>query len=141
MMKYAEVAVDAPAGYNRTFTYSIPPGLDISPGRLVQVPFGPRIVPGIVFRLSNESSVQETRPISGASRDQSVLSPVHLALAEWVSDYYMAPLFECAALMMPPGLRERSLIHYSAATAPEPDRRLSPAQRRVHGLPGLQNKG
>ena len=130
-MKYAEVAVDAPAGYNRTFTYSVPPGLDISPGHLVQAPFGPRIVPGLVLRLSNESSVQETRPISGASRDQPALSPVHLALAEWISDYYMAPLFECAALMMPPGMRERSLTHYSATAAPAADLRLSPAQRRV----------
>ena len=131
MMKYAEVAVDAPAGYNRTFTYSIPPGLDISPGHLVHAPFGPRVLPGVVFRLSNESPVQEPRPVSGASRDQPVLSPVHLALAEWISDYYMAPLFECAALMMPPGLRERSLTHYSAAAEPADDPRLSPAQSRV----------
>ena len=130
-MKYAEVAVDAPTGYSRTFTYSIPTGLDISPGHVVQVPFGPRVLPGVVFRLSDESPVQKTRPITGASREQPVLSPVHLDLAEWISDHYMASLLECAALMMPPGIRERSLIHYSLTASPASEQRLSPAQRRV----------
>ena len=131
MMKYAEVAVDAPTGYDRTFTYSIPTGLTISPGHLVQVPFGPRVLPGVVFGLSNESPVPETRDVISTSRDQPILSPDHLALARWISDYYMAPLFECAALMMPPGIRERSLSYYSPTAAPAPSRGLSAAQRRV----------
>ena len=130
-MKYAEVAVDAPAGYNRTYTYSIPHGLDLSPGHLVQVPFGPRVLPGVVFGLSAESPVQQTRPIAGASRDQPVVSPAHLELARWISDYYMAPLYECAALMMPPGIRERSLTYYSPAPDSKPSQQLSPGQRRV----------
>ena len=130
MMKYAEVAVDAPAGYDRTFTYSIPAGLTISPGHLVQVPFGPRVLPGVVFGLSNESPVPETRDVTSTSRDQPILSLDHLALARWISDYYMAPLFECAALMMPPGIRERSLSYYSL-TQRTSGQRLSPPQRRV----------
>ena len=130
MMKYAEVAVDAPTGYDRTFTYSIPTGLTISPGHLVQVPFGPRVLPGVVFGLSNESPVPETRDVTSTSRDQPILSPDHLALARWISDYYMAPLFECAALMMPPGIRERSLSYYSL-TQRTSGQRLSPPQRRV----------
>ena len=130
MMKYAEVAVDAPTGYDRTFTYSIPTGLTISPGHLVQVPFGPRVLPGVVFGLSNESPVPETRDVISTSRDQPILSPDHLALARWISDYYMAPLFECAALMMPPGIRERSLSYYSL-TQRTSGQRLSPPQRRV----------
>ena len=37
-MKYAEVAVDAPLGVNRTLTYSIPPRMEVLPGQLVWVP-------------------------------------------------------------------------------------------------------
>lgn len=131
MMKYAEVAVDAPTGYDRTFTYSIPSGLTLKPGHLVHAPFGPRVLPGIVFRLSNESPVQETREITGASRDQPVLSPDHLSLARWISDYYMAPLYECAALMMQPGILERIRSYYSLAAEATSGQKLSPAQSRV----------
>ena len=131
MMKYAEVAVDAPTGYDRTFTYSIPAGLTVAPGCLVHAPFGPRVLPGVVFRLSDESPVQETREIISTSRDQPVLSPNHLALARWISHYYMAPLYECAALMMPPGILERIHSYYSKADEPAAGQKLSPAQRRV----------
>ena len=48
-MKFAEIAVDAPAGYGRTFSYSIPDGLVVNPGHLVIVPFGPRSRQGIVI--------------------------------------------------------------------------------------------
>ena len=43
----------------------------------------------------------------------------------------MAPLYECAALMMPPGIRERIHSYYSTATETTSGERLSPAQRRV----------
>ena len=48
-MKFAEVAVDAPTGHDRTFSYSIPDNLNIQPGQSVKVPFGPRTLQGIVF--------------------------------------------------------------------------------------------
>jgi primosomal protein N' len=40
MMRYAEVAVDAPVNHSRTFSYSIPDRFRIQPGQLVWVPFG-----------------------------------------------------------------------------------------------------
>lgn len=130
-MKYAEVAVDAPAGYNRTFTYSVPPGLSLKPGHLVHVPFGPRVLPGLVFGLSNESPVPETKDIVSTSREQPILSLDHLALARWISDHYMAPLYECATLMMPPGIRERIHTYYSATAEATSGQRLTPAQSLV----------
>ena len=130
MTKYAEVAVDAPAGYNRTFTYSIPPELTISPGQLVQVPFGARVLSGVVFQLSDEPQVTEAREIANVAYSRPVLSPHRLALARWTSSYYMAPLFDCAALMMPPGYPIRSYGYLSLARpAAEPE--LTPTQRRV----------
>ena len=130
MTKYAEVAVDAPAGYDRTFTYSIPPELSISPGHLVHVPFGSRVLSGVVFHLSDEPQVTETREIARVAYPQAVLSPHRLALARWTSSHYMASLFDCAALMMPPGypLRARGYLSLSRPTA---ELKLTTTQSRV----------
>lgn len=103
MTKYADVAVDAPVGYGRTFTYSVPLRMVLSPGHLVQVPFGPGFRMGVVFHVSDEPRLSETREVTLLAHMQPLLSPNTLALAKWISDYYRAPLFLCAALMMPPG--------------------------------------
>jgi primosomal protein N' (replication factor Y) len=130
MMKYAEVAVDAPTGYDRTFTYSTQPSMSLSQGHMVQVPFGPRVLPGIVFHLTNEPRVAETRDIVGVVHPEPVLSQHQLALARWISRYYMAPLFDCATLMTPPGLRIRSHVYLTLAQAPL-ETKLTPAQGKA----------
>ena len=38
VVRFAEVAVDAPAGHDRTFSYSIPPSLGAKIGQFVIVP-------------------------------------------------------------------------------------------------------
>ncbi|MCH7787786.1 MAG: hypothetical protein IIC22_09760, partial [Chloroflexi bacterium] len=62
-MRFAEVAVDAPAGYDRTFSYSIPQSLALRPGHLVQVPFGSRSLQGVVISLEAVPQVPQTRDI------------------------------------------------------------------------------
>ena len=116
-MRYAEVAVDAAVGYDRTFSYSVPPSLDVLPGQTVMVPFGPRRLQGVVFSLPPAPQVPETRDILSASQTGSVLSDTQLRLARWISDYYMSPLFEAASLMLPPGgrVRLKSYLTLSAA--------------------------
>jgi primosomal protein N' (replication factor Y) len=104
-MKYAEVAVDAPAGHERTFSYSIPEGLELVPGQLVRVPFGSRRLQGLVFSLSAEPNFPHTRDILSAAAAEPHLGPVQLELARWVSDRYMCSHFEAVAPMLPPGAR------------------------------------
>jgi primosomal protein N' (replication factor Y) len=110
-MGYAEVGVNSPIAQRRTFSYSIPPGLDLSVGQAVWVPFGSRTLQGIVFELTDSPAVEETRPIAGLVDARPLLTPVQIGLARWISDYYLAPLFGCAALMLPPGF-ERRLIAF-----------------------------
>ena len=112
-MVFAEVAVDAPVERRRTFTYSVPVGLDLRPGHLVRVPFGPRRVQGVVFGLAQDSQVAETRDVLGVVFEDEVLSETGLGLARWVSDYYMCSLFEAAAAMLPPGGRTRPRTYYA----------------------------
>ena len=131
-MAFAEVAVDSPAAPGRTFSYSIPDGLRVVPGHLVRVPFGRRTLGGLVMSLAELPQVAETRPILNTTGDWPVLTAVQLQLARWVSDYYVSPLFEAAAPMLPPGqrLRQRARLSIGAAMA-EGQPQLSPLQTRI----------
>ena len=131
-MVFAEVAVDAPVEHGRTFTYSVPPGLDLRPGHLVRVPFGPRRMQGVVFDLAQESQVAETRDVLSVVFEDEVLDDTGLDLARWVSDYYMCSRFEAAAAMLPPGGRTRPRTYYALRDDEEADTaRLTGLQTRL----------
>ena len=132
-MRFAEVAVDAPVGHSRTFSYSVPSSLEVDVGQLVRIPFGPRTLQGVVFSLPEFPQVAETRDIVGTTLDGLVLSDTQLRLAQWTSDYYMCPLFDAAALMLPPGGR-KTLKTYLTLSPPQPSSTppsLTPHQERV----------
>ncbi|MFC2007569.1 primosomal protein N' [Chloroflexota bacterium] len=135
-MRYAEVSVNSPAAQRRTFSYSIPSGLSIAVGQAVWVPFGNKILQGVVIELSPQPAVEETREISGVIESHPVLSAAHVSLARRISDYYLAPLFDAVALMLPPGFERKVLTFIS--TTPDPGNRdlssLSRDQRQVFEL-------
>ncbi|MDA1188977.1 MAG: primosomal protein N' [Chloroflexi bacterium] len=140
-MKYAEVAVDAPAGNNRTFTYSIPPDLTVSVGQVVRVPFGSRRLQGVVFSLEKEPNFPQTRDIADVVEDVPTLTDAQLGLVKWMSDYYMCSLFEAAALMLPPGSRVRAKVRISLTPEGQTvsEESLTDAQKRVVSY--LRNRG
>ncbi len=92
----------------------MPSGIDVALGQSVRVPFGSRILEGVVVDLPEFPAVEQTRDIVGVIEEAPTLSPASLALARWMSDYYLAPLFQCLALMLPPGLARKSLAFFSA---------------------------
>lgn len=108
-MGYAEVCVNAPTAQMRTFSYSIPPYLNIKPGQAVWVPFGQRLLQGIVLELTEQPAVAQTRDIAGIIDEKPFLSQSQLSLARWISDYYISPLFSAIALMLPPAFERRVL--------------------------------
>ena len=132
--RFAEVAVDAPAGNDRTFSYSLPDGMEASPGQFVVVPFGPRQVQGIVFELADHPQVEAVRPIMRVEGSAPVLSDVHLRLARWISQYYACSLFEAASPMLPPGGRFRIKSYFEAASESPASPELTPYRRRVFDL-------
>lgn len=95
-------------------TYIIPRELanELAPGQLVAVPYGERIVEGIVWRVHNEPPEEDEvlRPISTLLDPQPALLPHQRALAEWLAEYYVTPLAYTAMMMLPPGLIQRSKI-------------------------------
>jgi primosomal protein N' (replication factor Y) len=116
-MEYAEVSVNSPVAQRQTFSYAIPPGLSIQVGQAVLVPFGDKELQGIVLELTPHPSVTETREISGIIEPHPLLSASQVALARWISDYYLAPLFEAVALMLPPGFKRKLITHLSISPA------------------------
>jgi len=137
-MNYAEVAVNSP-GSRSTFCYAIPPGLKISAGQAVWVPFGSRVIQGIVFRLSDEPSVEETKEIAGIVTDFPLLSPTQIKLAQWISDHYFAPPFDALALMLPPGFERRAITCFQL-TDSQVNLPLTPEQRQtLHIIGGEKN--
>ena len=114
-MDYAEVCVNSPAARRRTFTYSIPQGLEVVPGQAVFVPFGAQILQGIVLHLTAQPAVEQTKDIISIIEPVPLLSSQHLKLAEWISEYYICPLFDAAALMLPPGFERKVLTYLTAS--------------------------
>ena len=106
---YAEIAVDAPVGPDRTFTYAVPPSMQLAPGQAVWVPFGPRPVAGVVFAVTdrNSSPVVELRDVAGVQDASPALQRHQLDLAWWLSHETRSSLYEAAALMLPFDYRRR----------------------------------
>ena len=108
-MPFAEVAVNAAAPIRQSFTYRLPDGLPLEVGHAVYVPFGTRTLQGIVLEVTDAPAFAEAREIEALIDPRPLLSPVHAALARWLSEYYLAPLFDCVSLMLPPGFKRRPL--------------------------------
>jgi primosomal protein N' (replication factor Y) len=138
-MNYAEVAVNSP-GSRSTFCYAIPARLNINVGQAVWVPFGSRIIQGIVVELSDQPSVEATKEIADLVTDCPVLSSLQIKLAQWISEHYLSPLFDAMALMLPPGF-ERQTITYFQLVDPQGDlSSLTPEQRQILHYMGGKKK-
>ena len=121
-MKFAEVAVDFPDDHSRTFTYSVPAAMGVVTGDLVWVPFGPRTLQGVVFELTDNSSVDldSVRPITARTLDGPFIARHLLKTAKWVAGHYRTTLFTACSLLLPPGASSR-LRTWLSEGEPKPD--------------------
>ena len=100
-------------------TYTVPTELQdrLCAGQLVAVPYGERLVEGIVWdsQLDDETwyaegQITSLRPISAILDPEPALLPHQRALAGWMAEYYVTPLAHIALMMLPPGLMQRSQV-------------------------------
>ncbi len=112
---YAEVSVNAP--FRQAFSYGIPPHLEVVPGHAVWVPFGARVLQGIVLETGPTPQYPETRDIEGLVEPEPLVDAARIAVARWISGYYLSPLFASVALMLPPAFERDpvTLVRLSAA--------------------------
>lgn len=88
------------------FDYSVPAGMDLPAGSVVQVPLGPRRIDGIVW----DSGLPEAQPVAAsrlrpvaAKHDMPPLSAPLRRLIDWTADYYIASPAAVARMALPGG--------------------------------------
>lgn len=134
----------------RLYSYRVPDDLvaTISVGHLVAIPFGERVTAGIVWALDasdelagadSPGSTSQLRTLIRLLLPDPVISEAHHALAEWIADYYAAPLADAARLMTPPGLLSSVREVLLPADPPEVGADLAPDAAMMLGL--LRERG
>jgi len=108
MFRFAEVAVPVPR--DGTFTYSIPEHLapELQVGSRVQVPFGSRVLSGIVLAVTETPPPGiELRPIASLLDDEPALPLSILEMARFAAEYYLAPIGEVVRSALPAPLSRK----------------------------------
>ena len=116
--RFAEVAVNTGQPSRLAFTYAVPEGMDPAPGQAVFVPFGPRVLQGIVLARPTATELSEVRPIAAVADPAPVLDATHITLSHWVADTYLSPIWDAVAVSLPPGYGQRPVTVISPVEIP-----------------------
>ena len=105
------VRVAVPVPLARLFDYHIPHGLPLpAVGARVRVPFAGRSLVGMCMEVAPANAHSETKAISEVMDSEPVLTPDLFALAQWMSDYYLHPIGEVLATMLPSHARKGTAL-------------------------------
>jgi primosomal protein N' (replication factor Y) (superfamily II helicase) len=120
MLQYCDVALPVPL--DQTFTYEVN-GAAPSIGARVLVPFSGQRLMGIVVRVHQDPPPPglEIKPVQQILDDAPLLPEELMRLADWIAQYYIAPLGEVLRSMMPLAAEVRRQFVY----------RITDAGRRV----------
>jgi primosomal protein N' (replication factor Y) len=129
-LPFAEVAVNSGQPSRMAFTYSVPAGLDPAAGQAVFVPFGPRILQGVVTARTATTPVEQVRPLAAIADPEPVLDETHIVIAKWLSETYLAPLWDCLAVCLPSGYGQRPVVMVSPVDIP-PLLPIYPQDRKI----------
>ncbi len=108
----------------RSFHYLVPSALEVSvqPGVRVMAPFGPRERVGFVVRVVETSPIPRLKPLRRAIDPAPVIDAERLALASWLSGYYVCSLGEALAAIVPSDIRltSEAASAYTSRPSEEP---------------------
>ena len=111
MPAYCEVALPVPL--DRVFTYAVREGQLPQRGARVIAPFRNEKLIGVVTALSGEAPADfEARYLETVLDEEPLLSDRLLELAEWMAQYYLAPLGEVLRGMLPLMAEVRRTVYY-----------------------------
>src|SRR5271170_2166493 len=97
--------VALPVPLRTTFTYAIPESLKgaIQPGSRILVPFRKKSLVGVVVDLTDQPPANvKLREIARLMEFAPALTPKLIELAQWIANYYLAPIGEVFRSMLPP---------------------------------------
>jgi primosomal protein N' len=111
MATYCEVALPVPL--DRTFTYALCIGQKVQRGMRVIAPFRNEKLIGVVSAVDVKAPPDvEIRALEAVLDDEPLLSEQLLSLAEWMAQYYLAPLGEVLRGMLPLTAEVRRTVYY-----------------------------
>src|ERR1700739_2485496 len=111
MPVYCEIALPVPL--DRTFTYAVREGEQVTRGARVIAPFRNEKLIGVVTVAEASAPTDfEAKYLEAVLDDEPLLSEHLLKLAEWIAGYYLAPLGEVLRGMLPLMAEVRRLVYY-----------------------------
>jgi primosomal protein N' (replication factor Y) len=111
MPSFCEVALPVPL--DQTFTYATRDGQNPQRGARVIAPFRNEKLIGVVTSLSTEPPKDfEARYLEAVLDDEPLLGDELMTLAEWIAQYYLAPLGEVLRGMLPLAAEIRRTVYY-----------------------------
>ena len=109
---------DRPVPVERAFTYAVRQGQAPLRGARVIVPFRNEKLIGVVTALNTTAPDVTSRPdfevryVEAVLDEEPLLSEQLLTLAEWIAQYYLAPLGEVLRGMLPLMAEVRRTVYY-----------------------------
>lgn len=102
--------VAVPSPLHKYFDYLPPSGIDateLQPGLRVKIPFGRRILIGIIVSIETSSSIapQKLKPVIAIIDDTPLFDEKFIKLCQWTSEYYHYSLGEILGNALPTILR------------------------------------
>ncbi len=127
------VCVLVPMPASKPYSYSVPDGIDVLPGAIVQVPLGSRQVFGVVWDSDNTETI-DPKKLKSITKlfDCPPLSSDMRVFIDWLAAYTLSPpgLVARMALRAPLAFDPEPMIAGLRLGGPIPDR-LTPARIRV----------
>jgi primosomal protein N' (replication factor Y) len=116
MHLYCDVALPVPL--DRTFTYAVN-GSVPEVGARVLVPFSGQRLLGVVVRVHDDAPPRDVaiKPVQQVLDDAALLPEELMRLAQWIAQYYVAPLGEVLRGMMPLAAEVKRQFVYRMAEA------------------------
>ncbi len=116
MPSYCEVALPVPL--DRTFTYALRDEQQAQRGARVIAPFRNEKLIGVVISEAAAAPTDfEVRYLEAVLDDEPLLSDHLMELAEWMAQYYLAPLGEVLRGMLPLGAEVKRTVYYRISDA------------------------
>ncbi len=111
MPAFCEIALPVPL--DRTFTYALREGEQVTRGARVIAPFRNEKLIGVVTATQAAAPTDfEAKFLEAVLDDEPILSEHLLQLAEWIAGYYLAPLGEVLRGMLPLMAEVRRVVYY-----------------------------
>ncbi len=107
------VSIALPLPLNEAFVYQLPPELEplAETGRRALVPFGPRMLTGIIVGVADNPGAvppARIRNVQDIPDDEPVFDSHMMQLSGWIADYYLSSLGETLKTALPGGSLTRS---------------------------------